>query len=404
MRVLLVSSCLSSRLQERLYRQYGLSAGFAAQKYYKMLEEGLTGNGVAVETLSVIPIPRKQAPFVFRRFTSETEQGVRYRYIPFIRFAPLYHTFLLLRLLRKVFWWSLWHRREGVVLCDVLMPAVCVGSSLGAGLAGIRRIALATDMPWMDSDRALHYKELNIWGKWQMRRIPHFSAFVVLTKETDAKLNLRGKPSVVIEGFVPSGSPAEAPHDTVARDTRTVFYAGGLNEKYGIGCLCEAFMRLEQPDIRLVLYGEGPYVEKLRELQRQDPRIEYRGTASNETVMAAERAADLLVNPRFSGEEYTFYSFPSKNLEYMASGTPLVTTRLKGLPEDHLPYIYTFDEESVGGYASTLSALLSLPREVLAEKGAAAREWVLATKNARVQVARIIRMAEALNNPVRHER
>lgn len=391
-----MSSCLSNRLHQRLYQQYGLTSGFAVQKYYKMLENGLAENGIEIKALSIIPIPRREAPFAFKRYPAEEEQNVSYHYVPYIRSGPLYHTFLVFYLFAKVFWWSLLHRRSGAVLCDVLMPAVCIGTSLGASFAGIRRIALATDMPWMDSNRSLHYKELNVWGRWQMRRIPRFSAYVVLTHDADAKLNPLGKPSVIIEGFVDAASAESAPVPHRNPESRIILYAGGLNEKYGIACLCEAFLRLPDPDLRLVLYGDGPYVTALQELQRQDPRIIYKGTASNETVVDAERSADLLVNPRFSKEEYTFYSFPSKNLEYMSSGTPLVTTRLRGLPEEHLPFVYTFDEETVEGYASTLSDLLSRSREELSEQGKKAREWVLTSRNARVQVGKIVRMIEDL--------
>ena len=51
------------------------------------------------------------------------------------------------------------------------------------------------------------------------------------------------------------------------------------------------------------------------------------------------------MNPRFTGAEYTLYSFPSKNIEYMVSGTPVITTRLAGIPDDYYPYVFVFEEE-----------------------------------------------------------
>ena len=36
-------------------------------------------------------------------------------------------------------------------------------------------------------------------------------------------------------------------------------------------------------------------------------------------IVKEEKKSTLLVNPRFTNEEYTKYSFPSKNMEYMAS-------------------------------------------------------------------------------------
>ena len=65
--------------------------------------------------------------------------------------------------------------------------------------------------------------------------------------------------------------------------------------------------------------------------------------------------ATLLINPRFSNEEYTKYSFPSKNMEYMASGTPILTTKLPGMPKEYYEYIYLFEEESIEGMKNKMS-------------------------------------------------
>ena len=46
------------------------------------------------------------------------------------------------------------------------------------------------------------------------------------------------------------------------------------------------------------------------------------------------------------------YSFPSKNMEYMVSGTPVLTTRLPGMPMEYYPYVYFIEEESADGIAA----------------------------------------------------
>ena len=38
------------------------------------------------------------------------------------------------------------------------------------------------------------------------------------------------------------------------------------------------------------------------------------------------------VNPRQNNEEFTKYSFPSKTMEYLASGVPVVAYKLDGIP------------------------------------------------------------------------
>jgi len=43
----------------------------------------------------------------------------------------------------------------------------------------------------------------------------------------------------------------------------------------------------------------------------------------------------------------------------MASGVPLLTTKLPGMPEEYNDYVYLFDDESVQGMRKTLDYLLS---------------------------------------------
>ena len=387
MKVLLVSASVSEGLQRRLYEEYGLSTGFAIQKYYKLMQEGLKLNDVEIEALSIVPIPRGKAPFRRRRFAAEAEDGVSYRYVPYLRSGALYHSFVILYLMHKVFWWSIRNRKDAFVLCDILIPSVCIGTAFGAALAGKKRIAWVTDMPGISSTECVHYDEMNLIGKMQFKCIRAFSAFIFMTRETDAVLNPRHRPFFVLDGFAEAPTEGDAPRK---RATRDILYAGGLSREYGIECLCKAFMRLKQDDVRLVLYGDGPLVPQIIEFSAVDDRIEYRGTALNAEIVRAEQEAALLVNPRFTGAEYTLYTFPSKNMEYMASGTALVTTRLAGIPEDHYDYIYTFDDESEEGYFLTLNGLLDKPRAALDEFGARARDFVLSTRSPKAQAGKIL--------------
>jgi glycosyltransferase involved in cell wall biosynthesis len=98
----------------------------------------------------------------------------------------------------------------------------------------------------------------------------------------------------------------------------------------------------------------------------------------------------LLINPRPTTEEFTKYSFPSKNMEYMASGTPVLTTRLPGMPEDHKPYVYFIDEETPEGVKTALQTVLSQDDQALHQFGAAAKAFILKEKNNISQAAKVL--------------
>ena len=88
----------------------------------------------------------------------------------------------------------------------------------------------------------------------------------------------------------------------------------------------------------------------------------------NEEVVSAELEASLLINPRPTHEEFTKYSFPSKNMEYMASGTPVLTTKLPGMPADYYPYVFLVNDESAEGMAKAYRDVLEKTEQYLNEK------------------------------------
>ena len=79
----------------------------------------------------------------------------------------------------------------------------------------------------------------------------------------------------------------------------------------------------------------------------------------------------------------------------MASGTPLLTTKLPGMPVEYHQYVYLFEEESIQGYADALKKVLSEPNDNLHAKGVQAKNFVLQNKNYIVQAQRVLGLLEA---------
>ena len=102
--------------------------------------------------------------------------------------------------------------------------------------------------------------------------------------------------------------------------------------------------------------------------------------------------AALLVNPRPTNEEYTKYSFPSKNMEYMVSGTPVLTTDLPGMPRDYLPYVYLIEKEDVEGVAESFKYVLNISQCDRDSKGFEAKRYVIENKSNVKQAAKVINL------------
>lgn len=218
--------------------------------------------------------------------------------------------------------------------------------------------------------------------------VHEFDSYVVLAEPMTDALKISDKPFIVVEGIF---NALQKGSDEVAKlPGKTVMYAGGIQTRYGVFDLIEAFQRLRGEDYRLLLCGGCGEMEKLNQCLAKDPRISYLGLVPTEKVRELQRQVTLLVNPRHSAEEFTKYSFPSKTLEYMASGTPVLMSPLPSMPDEYKEYLYLFDDESVEGMSKAMADILAKDESELSAKGSAAKSFIIDQKNPRAQVEKII--------------
>ena len=230
---------------------------------------------------------------------------------------------------------------------------------------------------------------LNLNTKIIKNCMKYIDKYVLFAKPMADYLNLSDKDYIVIEGMVNIQKERKKQTTNKFSNKDYIMYAGGLNEKYGVLDLVKAFYDIKDNKIQLWLYGKGDIVEKIREFEKKDKRIKYKGIVDNEEIIIAEKGAKLLVNPRHTDEEYTKYSFPSKNMEYMLSGTPLVTTKLPAMPKEYYKYVYIIEDETINGMKKILKKLLSKSNEELKQKGLEARKFVIKEKNNYEQAKKI---------------
>ena len=215
-------------------------------------------------------------------------------------------------------------------------------------------------------------------------------SFVLLTEQMSPVVNKLNKPYIVMEGLVDSNME-EVPNRFEEKESpKTIMYAGALRAQYGLKNLVEGFMAYDDPNVRLSIYGAGDYSEDIAAAAEKDGRIHFGGMISLPEVVEKELYATLLVNSRPTDMEFARYSFPSKNMEYMASGTPLLTTRLPGMPQEYYEYVYTIDGNTPEDVTKALARVMSESSETLHEKGMSARRFVLDKKNNVVQSGRIL--------------
>lgn len=395
MHILYLSALSSPKLIDEIYSFNKKDPGFAVQKFNRLLASGLVKNSEDVNVLSAAPVGRHNSSKLFWHRGQETNDEIRYHYLNFINLPGLRQTCLTLgTFFRTLFWTISKPKKDRAVVCDVLNASIGSAAILACKITGTQTIGIMTDMPGLMVRFETNQKMTIVTRiatsliKWCFR---NYDKFVFLTEAMNV-VNEHLRPYIVMEGMS-DGTMAEHNKTFEHKEIRTIMYAGGLHERYGLKKLIEAFMMLQQENLRLNIFGSGPFVDELRDKYcKEDNRVIYMGVVPNSEIIKAELNASLLVNPRPTHEEFTKYSFPSKNIEYMASGTPLLTTKLPGMPEEYYPYVFLIDDETTEGYFHALAEALNKTDDELFEYGAKAKSFVLDKKNNRKQARRVIEL------------
>lgn len=218
-----------------------------------------------------------------------------------------------------------------------------------------------------------------------------FDNYVLISEAMVNCLDVEEKKYIVLEGIFNSNK-------TVTKDfefepgTKVILYTGALSRKYGIETLLREFSSINNIDYRLVICGDGDAKDLINFSSNIDNRIKYMGKVSHDLILSLQKSASLLINPRTPQGDYTKFSFPSKTMEYLASGTPVLIYRLPGIPDEYFKYCFTHDSFSDGSLAKRMNQILSMPLYERRKVGIAARRFILEEKNALVQVKKILEL------------
>ena len=240
--------------------------------------------------------------------------------------------------------------------------------------------------------RAFYIKPINYY-------FPKFDSYVLLTEYMRDVVPTKDVNYIVSEGIYEETVTKRIQHQEDS-NCFTLFYGGMLYEKFGIMNLVNAVHALGDQNIRLQLCGYGDCVDQVKELSQTDSRIQYLGVISRDEVLNYQSKASLLVNPRIpDGNPFTRYSFPSKTLEYFASGTPTLLYQLDGIPQEYYQYCYSLDKNhtSQNDLTGKILEIMAISTEKRLAMAHAARKFVLEEKN---QIKSAKQIMDLLNRTV----
>lgn len=293
-----------------------------------------------------------------------------------------------------------WNTANGILNCldrcgyvdiifiySIITPLLFAAQRYKRTHPSVKIIEMITDLPqYMSSNSSICYriaKRIKTTVDYHLMNC--VDGYALLSLVMAEEIPTRNKPIVQIEGIYDNNFTI----NQGGHKKKTILYSGNLGRRYGIVDLLEAFTRTSI-DYKLHICGVGDGAEDVKRYAEKDNRIVFLGSLPRNEVLRLQGEATLLINPRHRTDAFTRYSFPSKTMEYMASGTPTLMSPLDCLPEDYKEHLYLFDNESVEGMARKIEEICSKPQEELDAFGKAASEFILKNKTPEAQVRKML--------------
>lgn len=370
--------------------QWGLILGLA-----KVLNVNIS----VISSLPVGSFPLNNRRLIYKGFHAKHSPLIDITYIGFINFYIVKELFQTESVYRAACQRINKSKQVTVFIYGLELSFVSVVRRLKEEYSDrIKVILIVPDLPGKYGIQRKMLTPHGIWDRlfvgYKKSLSKYADGFVLLTQQMGEILNNRSRPSCIVEGFLPDTNNMRKSH--VDDKFKVILYTGSLNKVFGIIDLINAFNRIDKNDFRLWICGKGECETFVREQSEMNKNIVYFGFVSKQQIHDLEQRATVLINPRKDNGEYTKYSFPSKTLEYLAVGKPIIMYRLPGIPPEYDDFLFYVEDNSTDALIRKILEVCSLSKELLEAHGLKAQEWATREKNIISQTNKIVSMLDTL--------
>lgn len=273
-------------------------------------------------------------------------------------------------------------------------------------LKAVKRLASSTKVTLIIADLPEYYDLEEVSKiKRMLRKIQNkmiydsfrcVDRYILLTEQMKERLPINNHPYMVMEGiynFKENGIYKENRENPI----NVIFYSGSLRYIYGIKNLLLAFSEIKRNDIQLWICGNGEAEKEIVQLSKQDNRIHFFGFCDQKKVANLRGNASILINPRTNEGEYTKYSFPSKTMEYLASGKPVIMYKLDGIPDEYDSFINYVEGNDYIGLKYKIEEIIDNYDEAK-KRAACGQSFIFEKKNSVTQGKRLLNFMENNRN------
>jgi len=365
-------------------------SSYSANRFqYELLGGLLESRGGRVT--AICPIPLYSYPHIARLLVPGRETsprpGLRIVSPPFVNWGPLKVLSLILTVaVAAMRAWTAWGRPEIILVYNPYLgygiPALALSRLLKVPVVGIvadlrppGRVTPGTALRELDSRLQ----------SWLARR---FDAMLPFSTHTPRDLGFL-KPCVRLDPGISAAEFSRLEPLGSDRCERALFFSGTLNAENGLELLLESFAGTRDRTIQLWISGRGEMQTRVEALAGADPRVRYLGFLERADLLERLRRSLVLVNPRPAGLPENRYNFPSKILEYLATGRPVISLASGDIADEYGAYLILLADEAPGSFARLIDETFRKSPEELDRLGRAGRDHVLREKNWTVLAARV---------------
>ena len=320
----------------------------------------------------LVSLPLGSFPIMCKKLFAKTNNKYQYKEIGFINF-PIVKD--ILREKKAKYEMQKWISKQNIndhkfiIIYDACIPFINAAIKVRQKNKKCRVICIVPDLPGELGIENGKYntivsKYLKIKSRCFYKISKKIDGFIVLTKHMIQAMDVKEYPYLQLECIVNIDNRIT---EIENKENKIFMYAGELSTNVNIDIMIKAFEQINLENIQLWICGTGKMKGYVERAARANSKIKYLGFIPKKELYTIQQNVYAFINPRQNNFEYTKYSFPSKNAEYLKTGKPLISYKLYGIPDEYDDFIFYPKDNSIAELKNTIIKVYDIQENQLFE-------------------------------------
>ena len=175
-----------------------------------------------------------------------------------------------------------------------------------------------------------HSIKNKIYARMQMQIMRQYNKVIGLSANIQKKLK-PGQKFLLMEGGIDENFYNQFAEKSSQNEGKVIFmYSGLLSKVTGVDILLHAVLEMKEKSFELRISGKGDLEQQVCDAAENDERICYLGHMEYDEYIENLKKVDVLINPRNMELPENQNNFPSKIMDYLATGKAILSSKFIG--------------------------------------------------------------------------